>query len=218
MKKTFVQFLKIAGFLALGVLLLYLAFRGVALDELGQTLRQARYGWIALSCFFAFISFFSRARRWMLLVEALGYKPSFWNTYHSLMVGYLSNFALPRLGEITRCVTLNKKEQIPTDALIGTVIVERVIDVVMLLLILLVLLLSWMERFGTFFGDMVFGPLKLKITGAFGGTLWFWLLVLGVLLLVALLGFAFRAAPPAVGPGPEGLDFLKGIADGLKTI
>ena len=48
------------------------------------------------------------------------------------MVGYLSNYALPRLGEVTRCVTLGKREKIPVDSLIGTVIIERVIDLVML--------------------------------------------------------------------------------------
>ncbi len=150
MKKTLLQILKIAGFLALGVLLLYFAFRGIALDELGATLREANFAWIGLSLLFAFLSFFSRARRWVLLIEPLGFKPSFKNTYNSLMVGYLSNFALPRLGEVTRCVTLGKREKIPVESLIGTVIIERVIDLLMLLLIMLYLMFSWMEKFGSF--------------------------------------------------------------------
>jgi len=87
----------------------------------------------------------------MLLVEPLGFKPTFWHTYHALMIGYLSNFALPRLGEVTRCVTLGRREKIPVDSLFGTVIIERVIDLLMLLLIMLVLLVSWMEKFGAFF-------------------------------------------------------------------
>ena len=113
MKKTILQILRITGFLALGILLLYFAFRGIALDELANTLRKANFWWIGLSLFFALLSLFSRARRWMLLIEPLGFKPSFWNTYHSLMVGYLSNFALPRLGEVTRCVTLGNREKDP---------------------------------------------------------------------------------------------------------
>ena len=98
MKKILLQILKIAGFLALGILLLYFAFRGIKLDKLASTLKEVNFWWIGLSLFFAFVSFFSRARRWMLLIEPLNFKPTFWNTYHSLMIGYLSNYALPRLG------------------------------------------------------------------------------------------------------------------------
>ena len=68
MKKTIVQILKVTAFLALGVLLLYFAFRGVALDKLFETLRRANFWWIGFSLFFAGISFFFRARRWMLLI------------------------------------------------------------------------------------------------------------------------------------------------------
>jgi uncharacterized protein (TIRG00374 family) len=177
LKKIVVQILKIAAFLALGILLLYFAFRGVALDELSSTLQKVNFWWIGLSLLFAGLSFLSRARRWMLLIEPLGFKPSFKNTYHSLMVGYLSNYALPRLGEVTRCVTLGNREKIPVDSLFGTVIVERVIDLLMLMLIMLVLLISWMEKFGAFFGEQVIQPLQEKLMELFGGTWLFWLMV-----------------------------------------
>ena len=108
MKKIVVQILKIAAFLALGILLLYFAFRGVAFDALSSTLQKVNFWWIGLSLLFAGLSFLSRARRWMLLIEPLGFKPSFRNTYHSLMVGYLSNYALPRLGEVTRYPTIRE--------------------------------------------------------------------------------------------------------------
>ena len=106
MKKILLQILKIAGFLALGILLLYFAFRGIALDKLASTLKEVNFWWIGLSLFFAFISFFSRARRWMLLIEPLDFKPSFWNTYHSLMIGYLSLlqlYARLRAFRMMRC-------------------------------------------------------------------------------------------------------------------
>ena len=128
MRNTIIQILKIAGFLSLGILLLYFAFKGVALDELANIIRDANFWWVGLSLVFLSLSFLSRARRWVLLIEPLNYKPSLKNTFYSLMVGYLANFALPRLGEVTRCVTLGKKEKIPVDSLFGTVIIERFID------------------------------------------------------------------------------------------
>lgn len=218
MKKIILQLLKITGFLALGILLLFFAFRGVALDELAITLKKANFWWIGLSLFFAFLSFFSRARRWMLLIDPLGYKPSFKNTYHSLMIGYLSNYALPRLGEVTRCVFLGRREKIPVDALFGTVIVERVIDLAMLFLILLILLISWMEKFGAFFSEQVFMPLRQKVIGTFGGTLMFWLLIGGSLLVIIFLLYIFRKPLGKFVLFRKIKSIILGVIDGLKTI
>lgn len=218
MKKILLQILKIAGFLALGILLLYFAFRGIALDKLASTLKEVNFWWIGLSLFFAFLSFFSRARRWVLLIEPLNFNPSFWNTYHSLMIGYLSNYALPRLGEVTRCVTLGRKEKIPVDSLIGTVIVERVIDLLMLMLILFILLISWMDKFGEFFGKQVFLPLQEKVVGTFGGALMFWLVVGGGILGILLLLYLFRNKLAKFKLVRKIREILLGILDGLKTI
>ena len=218
MKKIIVQSLKIAGFLALGMLFLYFAFRGVAFKELANILSQVNFWWIALSLVFAGLSFLSRARRWMLLIQPLGYTPSFLHTYHSLMVGYLSNYALPRLGELTRCVTLGKREKIPVDALFGTVIVERVTDLLMLMVIMVVLLFSWMDKFGAFFRDQVLRPLQHKFTELFGGTWVLWLMVVGALLLIILLIYLFRKSLSQLSMVRRLKSILKGILDGLKTI
>jgi len=218
LRKTILQFLKVAGFLALGILLLYLAFRGVELDELASTLKRANFWWIGLSLAFAAISFFSRARRWMLLIEPLGFRTGFWNTYHALMIGYLSNFALPRLGEVTRCVTLGRREKIPVDSLFGTVIIERVIDLLMLILIMLVLLFSWMDKFGAFFGEQVFIPLRQKLIDTFGGTWLFWMIIGLSIAGAFVLLYIFRKQLSKFALIRKFLNILKGIADGLKTI
>jgi hypothetical protein len=218
MKKTIVQILKVIAFLALGALLLYFAFRGIALDQLVATLETANYWWIGLSLFFAGISFFFRARRWMLLIHPLNYRPSFWNTYHALMIGYLSNYALPRLGEVTRCVTLGRKEKIPVDSLIGTVIIERATDVIMLFLVMLILLISWAEKFEAFFTQQVFEPLMQKVTTTFGGTWQFWIIIAGGFALIFLLVYLLRKRLSRFVLFRKVKDFLRGIIDGLKTI
>jgi uncharacterized protein (TIRG00374 family) len=218
LKKSLGQILKIVSFLALGVLLLYFAFRGVAFDELARTLKRVNFWWIGLSLLFAGISFLIRARRWVLLIEPLGFKPSFKNTYHSLMVGYLSNYALPRLGEITRCVTLGNREKIPVDSLIGTVIVERVIDLVMLFLIMLVLLFSWMEKFGAFFSEQVYAPIQNKFIELFGGAWVFWLILLSAIMLLLALIYIFRKNLVRFSLVRKIKDILSGVLSGLKTI
>jgi uncharacterized protein (TIRG00374 family) len=218
LKRSLGQFLKILSFLALGVLLLYFAFRGVAFDELASTLKRVNFWWIGLSLLFAGISFFIRARRWMLLIEPLGFKPSFKNTYHSLMVGYLSNYALPRLGELTRCVSLGNREKIPVDSLIGTVIVERVTDLVMLLLIMLVLLFSWMDKFGSFFNEQIYTPLQDKFIEVFGGAWVFWLILFSALAILMVLFYLYRKALVRFRLIRKLKDVLKGVLSGLKTI
>jgi uncharacterized protein (TIRG00374 family) len=218
LKKILGQILKILAFLALGALLLYYAFRGVKFDELARILQHVNFWWIGLSLLFAGISFVSRARRWTLLIEPLGFKPSFKNTYHALMVGYLSNYALPRLGEVTRCVTLGNREKIPVDSLIGTVIVERVIDLVMLLLIMLALLISWMDKFGAFFNEQVYGPLQEKFIEIFGGTWAFWLILLAILILLLALIYFFRRNLARFSLIQKAREILAGILKGLLSI
>jgi uncharacterized protein (TIRG00374 family) len=218
LKKSFGQILKIVSFLALGILLLYFAFRGVAFEKLASILQRVNFWWIGLSLLFAGISFFSRARRWILLIEPLGFNPSFKNTYHSLMVGYLSNYALPRLGEVTRCVTLGNREKIPVDSLIGTVIVERVIDLLMLILIMLVLLFSWMEKFGAFFQNQIYGPIQEKFIELFGGTWAFWLILFAVILLFLALIYIFRRTLIRFSLIRRIKEILTGVMNGLKTI
>jgi len=198
--------------------LLYFAFRGVAFDELARTLSNVNFWWIALSLLFAGISFLFRARRWMLLIAPLGHHPSFSNTYHSLMVGYLSNYALPRLGEFTRCVTLGKRERIPVDALIGTVIVERVTDLLMLMLILVVLLVSRAEKFGAFFRAQVFHPLQQKFIEIFGGTWGFWLTIFLIVLVVFLVIYLLRKKLAGFSLVLKAKAILNGILEGLKSI
>lgn len=210
--------MKIAGFLALGILLLYFAFRGLALDELFELIIEANFWWVALSLLFLTLSFISRARRWVLLIEPLEYSPTFKNTFNSMMVGYLANYALPRLGEISRCVSLGRKEKIPVDSLFGTVIVERAFDMLMLFIILFILLITWLEKFGAFFRDQIFSPIRERITETMGGMLFFWgIIFVSVLLLIALL-YIFRKKLYRFKLFVKIIDIFKGVFAGLKTV
>ena len=142
MRKGLIQTLKFIAFLAVGIVLLWLAFRNVNFTKLGDLLKEANYSWLLLSVLFGFFAFISRARRWVLLVNSLGFKSSTRNAFYALMTGYLANLALPRIGEITRCVALGKKEKIPVDQLIGTVVIERTIDFFSLLLIMIIMIFT----------------------------------------------------------------------------
>lgn len=218
MKKNLKQALKITGFLALALVLLLIAFRNVAFRDVMPILLRANYWWVALSLFLLFLSFVARARRWMLLIEPLGHKPGFRNTYNSLMFGYLSNYALPRMGEVTRCVSLGRKENIPMDSLVGTVIVERTIDLLMTLAILAVLLLNWMnEKAGGFFEEQL-RVIEGKLISSFGSSKTFLLIAMGVLLLFGLLAYLKREQLSRSRLFLKVRGLVTGVFNGLRTI
>lgn len=77
----------------------------------------------------------SRAIRWRILMEPMGYKPSILNTYFAVLVSYIANLAIPRLGEVLKCSIITRYEKIPTDKLVGTVVAERAFDLVCLAII-----------------------------------------------------------------------------------
>jgi uncharacterized protein (TIRG00374 family) len=147
---------------ATGVFLLYLAFKDIDIQQLWTQLKEARFEFVFLSALCGFVAFISRAMRWILLMEPLGYKPSVKNTVYAVIFGYFANMAIPRLGEISKCGALRKTDNIPMDTLIGTVITERVIDFLCLLLCIFIVLVTQWQMFGGFFTDNIFNPLYTK--------------------------------------------------------
>lgn len=219
MKNFLIKSLKFLGFLLLGVLLLFFAFKGIDLGNLFNEIKEANYLWILLSLCFSALALFSRAHRWNMIIAPLGYKPSYWSTFNAMMTGYLANFAFPRIGEITRCATLAKKENIPADKLLGTVIVERIIDLVTLLILLFMLLILKFDTFGHFLNNSVYVPLKDKVAGVLGFSWIIWVFAAIFLIVTGLLYFLiFRESLNKLKGFNKFKKIVKGILDGLKTV
>lgn len=218
MKRFILNTLKFFAFLSLGIGLLYFAFKGIDFTSLTSQFQEAEYGWIILSLCFAFVAYVSRAFRWNLLIEPLGYKPTLKQSYHALMVGYLANFAFPRIGEITRCGFLNRTTKIPVDSLFGTVIVERIIDMVTLLFMLLILVVARFELFGNFFSDNVILPMWQKISGTLDFSIFVWILGGSIFLLSILLIVVLKERISKIILVQKTRKALSGIVQGLKTV
>ena len=129
MKQKIISILRILFFLGVGILLFWLVIRNQNLDEIKAKLQHANWWWPVLALFFAFISNIFRSLRWNMLIHPLGYKPKVKNTFGAVMVGYLANLAIPRLGEISRSAVLGNYEKMPFNKVFGTVVIERIIDV-----------------------------------------------------------------------------------------
>lgn len=177
-------------------------------------IKDANYYWLILSVLFGFFAFVSRARRWTLLIHPLGYKPALKNSFLALMVGYLANLALPRFGEITRCVALGKKEKIPVDQLVGTVVIERTIDLISLLSIMVILIFTSSDQIGLFLKKNI----QMPIQSAFGVTWIFWLLFFVIIIVAMFLVFRFKESLRKIRFFSKIFDIAKGIINGLKSI
>jgi hypothetical protein len=154
----------------------------------------------------------------VMMIEPLGHKVSFWNSFYALNTGYLANFAFPRLGEITRCGSLSKAEKIPVDKLFGTVIVERVIDLVILVILLLILIIGRFDYFGNFIKNNIYTPLVERVNESFGSTWILMLILLSIPVTIVILYFLFRTRLSKLLVIQKIKSFIRGILDGLKTI
>ncbi|HLG38973.1 MAG TPA: lysylphosphatidylglycerol synthase transmembrane domain-containing protein [Chitinophagaceae bacterium] len=139
--RTILQYL---FFFGLGIFLVWWSLRGLDKEQKSQissALKNARYYLIAPVFLVLVSGHYFRAMRWRLLIESLGYKPGKANTFCAVMIGYLANSAFPRLGEVLKCTVLARYEKVPADKLVGTIILERVIDVLCLLVVFAITLM-----------------------------------------------------------------------------
>jgi uncharacterized protein (TIRG00374 family) len=206
-------------FASIGVFTFWLIAKNQSMSELKAQLANARYEFVLLSFVAAFITYLSRAMRWKILIEPLGYNVKLRNVFAGLMTGYLANFLFPRIGEITRCGVLAKKEDIPTDKLIGTVILERAFDLVMLIVFILVLFIAKYDTFGTF----ITSTTKTYVSKNIGvlNPFHILLIILLVTLLVVAASLIFRRFRRTIIRNRIILKFrrvLKGITQGFKTV
>ncbi|MCD4833601.1 MAG: flippase-like domain-containing protein [Bacteroidales bacterium] len=218
MKRKIIKAINFLIFLAIGILLLYFAFKGVDFNTLVDDLKSANYYWVLLSLLFAFISYVSRAYRWKLLIEPLNYNPPVKNVFYALMLGYLANLAFPRIGEISRCGSLTKSDKIPMDSLIGTVIIERTIDMVVLLFLLFVIFIAKLESFGLFIKDNVFIPISKKFINTVDFSIYYWLIIIVVVGTSVGLFYFFRKRFKRVRIILKIRKIIRGVISGIKTV
>ncbi|MFN1835627.1 lysylphosphatidylglycerol synthase transmembrane domain-containing protein [Balneola sp. MJW-20] len=133
--------LKVFISVLLGALFLWFAFRKVDLNELIEAASGISYGWILPFVAATLFSHFIRALRWNMLINDVEQKPSLLNLYTGVMFGYLTNIALPRVGELTRPVYVARQIDESNSKMIGTIVLERVIDLLSMLFLMVLVVI-----------------------------------------------------------------------------
>ncbi len=218
MKTILVSSVRYLIFFLVGILLLWLALRGINLAQIWNVIKNAYYLWILLALVPGFISHVSRAMRWNIMIEALGHKTNTWSTFYAVMTGYFANMAVPRLGEITRCTVLSRSDHIPMNRLIGTVIAERLFDLITLVVIMILVILSQFGLLRGFLERMVVEPVSERMSGSV------WLMLLfaaGLLITLFLFWLLLRFSMPFIRKlsfYKKMKDLLLGFVSGIKSI
>jgi uncharacterized protein (TIRG00374 family) len=153
MRKKITSAVQYVFFLGLGLFLLWFTTRHLSDEEVAmmkQSLRDANYLLIVPAMLMLLASHYSRALRWKILMEPLGFRPSSTNTFFAVMLGYFFNLLVPRLGEVMKCTLLARYEKTPVDKLIGTMVAERAFDVICLLIVIFLTIVLQIDVVGEY--------------------------------------------------------------------
>lgn len=214
MKKRLLSILQLILFLGLGIFLVVWIYRGLTPAQVAKcknAFATAHWSYVGILVFFGFTALYFRSLRWKLLMKPMGYAPTTGNTLAAVTIGYLANLAFPRLGEVLKCGILNRYEKLPVDRLVGTIIVERLFDMLCLLLILMGTILGQLGLLHNFFVQTIQGPLQAKF-----GQLPLWLPILAslIVILAASFGWTYLKKHRDAKLGK----FVFGLIDGIRSI
>lgn len=223
--RSFFQFLLFTG---VGAFILFLVYRSqqaayVAdcalksipesecslLEKLQNDFASVNYWWIAVIVLAFILSNVLRAHRWLLLIKTLGTTGRMSNAFFTIMVGYFANMGLPRVGEVVRAGLFAKYEKIGAEKVMGTIVVDRILDLLSLLFaILLALVLQ---------GNILFHFFKDKIGDSVFGQGWIYIVVaLGILFL--FLAYRYRRMIKRWSLYQKIHHLVEGFRDGLKSL
>lgn len=207
-KKTLFTVVQYIIFLGLGIaLIMYMSNQMSPKDkeDMISSIKQTELWYLIPIFITGFLSHLFRALRWKLLLRPLGINPGATNLTFSVLIGYLVNLLIPRMGEVAKCTVLAKYEKVPADKMIGTIVAERTFDVITLGVVTLIAFASQAGVIGNYAGqlfDAMAAKQNLMVAAVF-------CLLLGIVFLVLVYR---KYKTSKVGK------FIKGLSDGVRSI
>ena len=217
MYKKLFSILQYIIFLGAGIFLVWWQLKDMTemeRKEFANAFNHANYWLIIPIVFMSLLSHLLRSIRWKYLMEPLGYKPALKNVFSVVMIGYLANSAIPRLGEILKCTFLARYEKLNVGKLVGTIILERTFDFICFIIFIGITILIQIDVVGKYVQQKI-----IKIGDSAGTPIWVNLLLifLAIAAFVLLIKFFFKKYPGNKIVSRINI-FLQGIAEGFKTI
>ena len=205
--------LKYLAFLFLGIILLHFSFKGVKWDDFSTGLRSCNWWWIVASMVIGILGFLFRALRWRILLKAINKEVTLRETFDGINIGYITNFIFPRAGEVARCGVIANTRKVSFEKSLGTVVLERSLDMICLLLWMFLLLLFTWGEFGSFIKVEILVPLQSKFN-----TLAWPIAILCILAVAAGAGlWLFRKKLSRSALVGRIIQVIKGLVEGVFT-
>ena len=196
-------------FLGLGMGIIYYMFHNMKPGDkaaMFESMKETRVWMVIPVLISGYLSHLFRALRWRLMLKPLGILPGVTNTTLAILIGYLVNLLVPRMGEVAKCTILAKYEDVPADKMVGTVVAERAFDVLVLGIITALAFALQASVIGEFVQDKILSAFAAKTTLLA-------IAISGLLFMILLLIYiARRYKSSKVGK------FIKGMADGVTSI
>ena len=198
MKDGIKKILKYVLSVSLAAVLLWFSFREVEWSDFIAGVKECRWEWVVLSMLAGAFAFWLRAIRWRQLLLPIDDSISRMTAFNGVNIGNISNFVFPRIGEFVRCGVITRRSK-PVDSsqpeikkasyekVLGTVVLERGWELLVMLLMLTLVLVFGYERFGTFFIERIWAPM----TGRLDSKIW-WLLLAVCVFGVSVLTILWR--------------------------
>lgn len=178
--------------------------------QIWDSLKQTNYLWFILAIAISLLSHYVRALRWRLMSETFSCKVSRTNSFLAVMSGYLTNLAVPRLGEIVRCTMLKQSDNIPIEKSLGTIVTERIIDMILFALLLLTTIV--IQK------DLLFNYIEKNFNLNIANLFQLFIIGVVVLAIVMALFFAFKRKIQHNKTYNKTKDLIKGFLEGIKSI
>lgn len=197
----------------LAIVLIWWAMRDLDWDKTWISIQKANYWWISLSVILGTLAYYVRSERWKLLLDAMDYDAKSSHSFYSVCMNYFWNLLIPRSGELARCTTLYTLNKTPVDKSFGTVISERVIDLVCLMLIAIMAVIFNFDLIVKLFDEVM----QLRATDGTSSSYGpFVFLGIIAIFLIGLIIFWKKIKSLSIFPKIEG--FVYGIRHGLISI
>ncbi len=203
-KKAIIKYLIFA---VVGALIVYFILQNFDFKEFKANIQKAKIHFVIISVSGGVLAVLLRALRWQLLLKPMGYETRLSNAYHSTMSGYLVNLGIPRAGEVSRCALMAKTDKIPVNVLVGTVVSERILDLIMLAL---VIALSVILQF-----DLLYDFINERLLSKLADKKWLIFTILGIMVIGLIL--LMRSKKIFKGEGKIA-QIILGFANGLKSV
>ena len=211
--KTILQFII---FLSLGVFLIWFSTKSFTADEINKVKELVFNAKpiILIPCILVLVlSHYLRALRWKMLIKPLGKTPGTLNVFLAVLTGFFFNLLFPRLGEVMKCTLLGKYEKIPVDKLIGTMVAERVLDLICLVLVIFLAISTQIDLVGGYAKEL-FDQILSKFNASPTGILFMIMILLSLSIVCYIIYLKTRHSLFLT----KIKNWIKGIVEGLVSV